>query len=377
MCRSTRRAAPSVYARDVSAASPESVHRHNGLNVVRLLLAAGVLFAHALLVAGVPAPEGTDIGYWSVAGFFCISGYLVTRSATRLPARVFLRHRLARLMPAYWACLLVTGLLLAPLAASRLSAVTDGVLYSLANAGLVVTRSSIGGTPDAGNYPGEWNASLWTLPHELACYLVAGVVVWRGAAAKLPRAVWVIGWLVALCAHVAVLRVVPEAPFLLRGFLRLLPLFMGGAVIQAIVPLERMSARTGAAALAVAGLAATTLPAYGLQAAAPALAYGLLAVGTRLPCPRFVATEDVSYGTYLYAFPVTQLLAAYWLPSGPPEVGAWLLTIAAITLCLAAASWWGVEKRALSWARRPSAASTGSRRGEHAAALRSSGDGRR
>jgi peptidoglycan/LPS O-acetylase OafA/YrhL len=351
--------------------------RASGLNLLRLLLAVAVLVAHALLVAGVPAPRHTDIGYWAVAGFFCISGYLVTRSALRLPPSTYLRHRLARLMPAFWACLLVTGVALAPLAAQQPSLLDDGLLYAVSNAGLIVVQHSIGGTPAVGHYPGVWNASLWTLSHEFGCYLVVGGLAMLHSVRRARWVGWGLGWVAATALHVVLLRVAPEAPFLIRGFARLLPLFMAGALIQALWPLASLRLRTGVGALAVGCVVVAAVPAYGLQLAAPLLAYALMAIGQRLPCPRAITTHDVSYGTYLYAFPVTQFLAHFWLPRGGWAVAAWLVTIFVVTIGLAAASWLLLEMRALNWARRQPTASTRQRRAELSAARRTRVDERR
>lgn len=340
----------------MTSSPPKALERLNGLNLMRLVLASAVLLAHALLVAGVPALPHTDLGYWAVAGFFCISGYLVTRSADRLPTATYLRHRAMRLLPAYWVCLVVTGVVIAPAATSRLDLVDDGLVYVVANAGLLVTQSSVNGTPNVGHYPGEWNASLWTLSHEFACYLVVGALVLTRAFRHASWARWGLAWLVATAAHVALLRLAPDAPFLVRGFVRLLPLFLGGAVVQAFRPLDQLRLRTGITCLALGATVVLVQPAYGLQLCAPLLAYALLAIGLRLPCPRVIAREDVSYGTYLYAFPVTQLMAYLCLPRGVWAVSAWVLTIFAITLGLAALSWFLVEKKALRWARRSLAA---------------------
>lgn len=355
----------------------EAPQRSNGLNLVRLALATAVLVAHALLVAGVPAPEHTDIGYWAVAGFFCISGYLVTRSATRLSTATYLRHRVMRLLPAYWTCLAITGLVIAPLATSRPSLLDDGLRYVVANAGLVVTQSSIAGTPTVGHYPGEWNASLWTLWHEFACYLVVGALVLTRAFRGAGWAKWGVAWLTATGLHIALLRVVPEAPFLVRGFIRLLPLFLAGALVQAFRPLDKLRLHSGVIALVAASATVAALPAYGLQLSAPLLAYGLLAVGQRLPSPRVIAREDISYGTYLYAFPATQLMAYSWLPRGGWAVLVWLACIVAITIVLASLSWMLVEKRALRWARRSPDARGREGRGAPAGARHSHVDGQR
>jgi peptidoglycan/LPS O-acetylase OafA/YrhL len=55
---------------------------------------------------------------------------------------------------------------------------------------------------------------------------------------------------------------------------------------------------------------------------------------------------DYSYGIYIYAFPVQQVVASYW-PKMP--LGSYLLVVGFVTLVLAAASWHWVEKPALAF----------------------------
>jgi len=56
---------------------------------------------------------------------------------------------------------------------------------------------------------------------------------------------------------------------------------------------------------------------------------------------------DWSYGTYLYGFPVQQLLVFFGVPV--LGLGMFVLSSTVLTLMLAAASWYLVEKPALRW----------------------------
>ncbi len=66
----------------------------------------------------------------------------------------------------------------------------------------------------------------------------------------------------------------------------------------------------------------------------------------RLPLRGFDRHVDVSYGLYIYAFPVQQLLVMY----GVTKYGftPYFVCALAITLALAAASWFTIEKPSLS-----------------------------
>ncbi len=89
---------------------------------------------------------------------------------------------------------------------------------------------------------------------------------------------------------------------------------------------------------------------WGTQAAAPLIAYVLLWLSTVLPSPRLARRHDISYGVYIYAFPVQQLLAY----AGAPRLGlvAYDVLAALATAALAVVSWSLVERPALRWARR-------------------------
>ena len=70
--------------------------------------------------------------------------------------------------------------------------------------------------------------------------------------------------------------------------------------------------------------------------AAPRLPAVVLGIG-RLPAPKLPA--DLSYGLYIYAFPLQQVLSAHGVLS--------LWASMAVTLPFAAASWFLIEKPAL------------------------------
>ena len=120
----------------------------NSLNAIRLLLASAVIVSHSWLVNGLGLPPmvgGTDAGLVAVAGFFGISGYLVTASRLRSSSlRAYLWRRFLRIYPAFLVVLAVTAFVFAPL-----STLLDGrstidwasaAGYVLNNAGLFVRQ---------------------------------------------------------------------------------------------------------------------------------------------------------------------------------------------------------------------------------------------
>ena len=78
---------------------PQLDPRVNSLNLVRLVLASMVLFAHGYYISGAgvgPHLDGENVGGWAVFGFFAVSGYLITGSRWSNSLGTYLVHRIAR-----------------------------------------------------------------------------------------------------------------------------------------------------------------------------------------------------------------------------------------------------------------------------------------
>lgn len=327
--------------------------RSNSLNLFRLVLAAMVLFAHAFYIAGRgvgPHIQGENLGGWAVAGFFVLSGFLITRSRFRHRLGDYLVLRMARILPAFWVCLVATAVLFAPLALVLQSRGLDGYLttgptplsFLWSNWTLLMNQYDIGTTLASVPYPGAWNGSLWSLYYEFACYLIVGAV---GCFAVARRSV---APLLVLWAVSVVLRGADEhwASYQLdeRAMLlaKLLPYFLGGAVAHFIVDRYGLPHALGAPSLVLGVAALATIPHVGGQLAAPALAVGLIWLSTVVPQPRIVARHDISYGFYIYAWPVQQLLAVMALHDRGFVL--YVVVSALVTAVLATASWLLLER---------------------------------
>jgi len=332
--------------------------RSNSLSVLRLLLAGTVAVAHTLdLGFGFqPQAGSSDFGSLAVDGFFVLSGFLVARSYLRLDSlRRFAWHRALRILPGFWACLLGTGLVVAPLLAvlvgrpwtSVFSGEDSAWSYVVSDAALVMRQFTVAGLPGTATSTDQLDGSLWTLAFEASCYAALAVL---GVLGVLRRRALVLGLVLVLWA----LTVAPVAgldvlghPLLQRlhgpDVLRFGLVFLLGAAGHLYadrVPVRGVLALAGTG-LVVVGLA--LLPDH-RALAAPAFAYVVLYAVVRLPL-RWTPPWDLSYGVYVWHWPVAQLLTA---------AGAAALTTApfvllglAVTAVLAAASWTLVERPAL------------------------------
>lgn len=123
---------------------------------------------------------------------------------------------------------------------------------------------------------------------------------------------------------------------------RLLIMFLAGALLY--LYRDKIPANWTLVVLSVVIVAVSMfLPDYRLLGALP-LAYVIIVSGALIRHKRLQLHTDLSYGVYIYSFPLQQLLLIAGL-SAPPLLFAVVSTI--VTLPVAALSWFLVEKPSL------------------------------
>jgi peptidoglycan/LPS O-acetylase OafA/YrhL len=318
--------------------------RANALNLLRLLLALEVVLWHAYALPGstwLPPDVERFLGSVGVDGFFAISVFLICRSWAHRPVlRAFLLARARRLLPGLWACLAVTAFVLAPLGATFSDvappALAEQTSYVVGNAAVWVHTYDVG--------RGVGNGSLWSLLHEVVCYLVVVAAALCRVTAR-RAVVLVIAVLWCLDLQYALL----DLPGGANGFLPLVArtglLFACGSAFylyRDLVPL-RSDLTVLAVLLLAAGVVVT--PDY-RTLGAPALGYLLLHAAVLLGRYGWARPRhDLSYGIYLYGYPVQQVLLAAGATGATAATwpGFAVLSVLAV-LPFAAASWWLVER---------------------------------
>jgi peptidoglycan/LPS O-acetylase OafA/YrhL len=325
--------------------------RSNSFDAIRLVLAGLVAIDHGVILhtGVVHRVNGTALGDFAVDGFFVLSGFLVCRSYVRLNSLPrFVWHRLVRIMPGFWTCLLVTALIVAPLVAilegrpftAAFTGEHSALRYVVVNAALVMNQFHIAGLLGTNPMPDTFDGALWTLIFEALCYaLLAGL----GALGVLRRQRWIVLAVVLGLYGLTILQTLGFDVVIGDLVVRLALMFFLGSVAWLFadrVPMTGAFAGTAAALFVVSILFAAP---YRLVGAA-AFAYLIMWLGTSVPWKIHVRT-DVSYGMYIYHYLVLQVLmltAASRLPT-PLFVVLGVL----VTLLPATASWFLVEKPAL------------------------------
>jgi peptidoglycan/LPS O-acetylase OafA/YrhL len=325
--------------------------RRNGFDVLRLLFALLVAIDHSVSAhhGSHPRIGQSGIGDFALDGFFVLSGFLVTRSWFRLESFPrFAWHRFLRIMPGFWVCLVVVAFVAAPVAAvlqgmSPLQAFTGTPSawdYVFQNAGLLIVHFDIAGI--LADLPKEdsFNGALWTLVFEAFRYAIVGVL---GAVGLLRRRPVLVP---AAAAVLFALTAMQEAglPVLLNDrVIRLVLMFLLGATAYLYADRIRMRGDLAAVAAGLFLVSLALFDDYRVLGAVP-FAYLCLWAGTCL-LPSWSMRTDLSYGIYIYHWPMQQILVLTALGAAPAAV--FVPVSIALALLPAAASWYLVERPAL------------------------------
>jgi peptidoglycan/LPS O-acetylase OafA/YrhL len=326
----------------------------NNFNILRLVAAASVLVSHSYLLLGfhdgLMQLTGQDLGWSALMMFFGISGFLISQSAQRRSFGDFWRARFLRIFPGLGVCTLVTVLVLStfttiPVAEYFADPQTRKFLFG--NATLLATEYRLPGV-----FQGEQvNGSLWTLRYEMMCY----AIVWFGligvGGVRLPRPLFLVLWLGGIAGVLSVTWFAPQLkiPIQIVNIVDLSFPFMVGAAYSGYgtgrVPLWHV----GGAALLFALTFNSPLM---YQSMAFLIVVGTLYLSTvQAGWLRAVRDwPDYSYGVYIYAYPIQQILVSL-RPDSPP----WALAALSFALVLipASLSWHGIEAPALRMKRTP------------------------
>ena len=334
--------------------------RRNNFDVLRLLAASFVLFSHSYALTASPEPladvSGWTFGEIGVVMFFAMSGFLIAKSWSEQPHILpFAVKRALRLLPALAVAVTVTVFVVGPLftVLPLSSYLTDPTtwIYWIRSSLLVTFAGTLPGVFETNPYPNAVNGSLWTLPVEACCY---GMVAVLGILGLLRRSV-----LLAAGGLLLLLCVTPLAPFAkasaggttsgnLTLVIMLIATFVLGTLAYSVRSRLRLSwiVAVGLMVVWVATWDSGWVRATGVLA----IAFTILVFAFRTPAwlRRLTAPGDVSYGIYVYAFPVQQSVAAIWHDIDPLLMFAIAFPV---TYGLAFLSWRLIERPALAYKR--------------------------
>jgi len=324
--------------------------RENNFDFIRMIAAVSVLFSHSYpLTYGENDNEPlfiltkcqTDFGIIAVNIFFIISGFLVTQSFIRKQTLAdYFRSRILRIFPA----LIVMILLIVFVAGPLLTTLSVREYFYSNETYRYLTMMYVFNDSEVQNLPGVFeknpfhdtiNGSLWTIRYELTCYIAlpAVLLLFR----KRPVA--------SLLLTAAVILIALNS-FFGPGYLIIsfFTCFLSGSIFYLLrkkIPLHWFIA------VCAAGLLITSVPLRILSYTFPWLAGYLviyLALIPKTSLTKFGKYGDFSYGIYIWAFPVQQVVA-----QSHSSYGSYFNAIVSFpfVLILAILSWHFIEKPSL------------------------------
>jgi peptidoglycan/LPS O-acetylase OafA/YrhL len=260
------------------------------------------------------------LGPIAVDAFFVLSGFLITGSWFGNRSSVsFWIGRITRLWPAYIACLMVTAFIVGPISQIFRNESLDLYFtsgkgpfsYVYRNLTLIVSQSSISGTPSKVPVPGDWNIPLWTLKYELLTY---GVIWILGVTKPLESKKIAVGIFLTLSTIDAVSIYFGGEIAFLSTYLRFILLSFSGLLLWLSKDIIKFNILFTPIILAYCVAIYFFVEKYrwitNIFALFVALPFGILVLLIANKFPVYVKNKmDISYGVYIYGGVITQLVA--------------------------------------------------------------------
>lgn len=321
-----------------------------GFNFMRLALAILILGAHSSWIAGKDITQDW-VGLHGlfllslVPAFFALSGFLVTGSALRTNAvRPFIALRLIRIVPALFVEVVLSAIIFGPLLTTYALSdyFTDVRFFEYFGNIVGRIRFELPGLFEANPVPHIVNVNLWTLKPEFYCYILMAAML----ALNVFRSRELFTGFLALMIVVATIASYAFGFGISEGnyhwTIIVFFFFVGCATFQ-----WREYIRLHWALFAASAAISVAIMSMDRQLAflvTPFFTYCVVYIGMLpLRLPKAITRFDVSYGIYLYGFPIQQTLVSQF--EWTHHNGLVLFLVAApLTILFASLSWVFVEK---------------------------------
>ncbi|MEO6109549.1 MAG: acyltransferase [Candidatus Saccharimonadales bacterium] len=328
--------------------------RKNSFDAIRLFAAILVIFSHSFALTGQPEPAAklVSLGAVGVWIFFILSGYLISKSWEQYPRfNVFFAKRALRIFPGLIVAILVTiavtGLFFTtvPLKQFLLSQETWGYLNNIF---LYNNTFTLPGVFTDNVYPGAVNGSIWTLCYEFTMYIAVAIIgVLKLYKRIKPLYFWVFLFIAVLVVLINGNPILNQSLFYLTfsQFLIFALVYFSGVMMHKYEKKIKLNTKLGVVSLVVFIGATLLFPKFAPLFASLFLAYAIFSIGRHsLFSSLSERIGDLSYGTYIYAFPIQQMIESVTHTPNPYKMFVLSLVL---TLATAALSWHFIESKAL------------------------------
>ena len=337
--------------------------KDNNFDFLRFLFAVFVVVSHSYPLSG-----NSETLQWiyqitngqvvlaslGLNGFFVISGFFIFQSLQRSKSIIsYFKKRFLRLFPGLFVVLFLT-ILLVPFVYQGDASLYNNIdfyTYLPNNLSLYGFQSSIKGVFDNHNYH-SINGSLWTLRYEFSLYVVLSFLYFFRKRIGVIKACLFVSFILLLVAHTFFLERFSESSFLgMRGYdiINFGAFFTLGSLLASF-KFDKFKDKSHLFFISIIGLLVLILIVslyFNFYIYIKHLVYTLLIILIGfMPLPFFSTfgkIGDMSYGIYIYSFPVQQTLM-YFFDFGLYSFILWSLFISII---LGYLSWHLIEKQAL------------------------------
>lgn len=283
--------------------------RNNSFDLIRHLAALAVLFSHQFALSGLPEPTVglTSLGGLGVMVFFAISGFLITASWNRSKSfSEYLSKRIRRIFPALIVCCLIMIYVIAPIFSSR-SAMSyifsmDSLEGFFSYALLQFRYPFISDFGADYIFKNAINGSLWTLKFEFFDYILIAMVLFSKRSMLLKSVfILIIAIVVFKLSGVAFER----DYYIYRAAMTTIPFATGSIIYCSGVT----KLKSWWLALPVS-IMTITISYYLNEYASFQIGVSILTLylGMKIKDRLINGKFDISYGIYIYAFPIQQLV---------------------------------------------------------------------
>lgn len=324
------------------------MQRTNNFDFLRLMTATLVVYAHSFPITGSVSNGGIlgiDAGQLRVQAFFAISGYLVSRSWKSDP-NVFryLSKRALRIFPALAVATVFTIFIVGPLSTNL--SFSEYLMHPythsyFGNIALSI-QHFLPGAFEYGNKVKGVNGSLWTLPHEMFLYLLLPLL----ALTRLDKlAVLLYIPLIFFLTYIALNYSSRDIPLVYSAspvaLAKVAPYFLMGSLFSTFVKEEKFNIYIAFFLV----ILMNTIPDGYVKSIFLVFVVSYAWISFGLGHHRYFQIPkrigDLSYGIFLYSFPVQQLLVYYGFY--PTSAYANFFAALSISAVLAYGSWWMIE----------------------------------
>lgn len=341
------------------------MNKNNNFDFLRFLFSVFVVISHSYPLSG-----GTEKTQWiyeatngqivlaslGLNGFFVISGFFIFQSLQRSKSIIsYFKKRFLRLFPGLFVVLLLTILLIPFVYQGGASIYSniDFYTYLPNNLYLYGFQSSIKGVFDNHNYH-SINGSLWTLRYEFSLYVALAFLYFFRKQIVVVKVCLFISFTLLFVTHTFFLeRFLGSSVLGMRGYdiINFGAFFTFGSLLASF-NFDKLKEKSRMFFISIIGLLVFILIVsiyFNFYIYIKHLIYSLfiMLIGF-MPLPFFSTfgkIGDMSYGIYIYSFPVQQTLMYVF----ELELFCFLIWSVIISIILGYLSWHLVEKRALQY----------------------------